>query len=138
MRYANLFDFWFDITHCACLILLIQLLLQQMILLYLYQVWFWEKGDNLKKFRSRHKRFFGGILIILFFSKPEIHYMRQGEISVCKVPVSINNCAGKQWLFPLSKIWIVLISANEWVSVLAQFLLKNNMTHVLVTSSLFR
>ena len=90
MRYANLFDFWFDITHCACFILLIQLLVQQMILLYLYQVWFWEKGDNLKKFRSRHKRFFVGILIILFFSKPEIHYMRQGEISVCKVPVPIK------------------------------------------------
>ena len=25
MRYASLFDFWYDITHYACLILLIQL-----------------------------------------------------------------------------------------------------------------
>ena len=25
MRYANLFEFWFDITHCECLILLNQL-----------------------------------------------------------------------------------------------------------------
>ena len=53
-----------------------------------YQVWFWEKVDNLQKFRSRRNKMFVGILIFLVFSESDIQYLC--EISVCKVLVTIK------------------------------------------------
>ena len=60
----------------------------------------------------------------------------QGKISVCKVLGPIQVAPVKN-VFPSTKIQIAYISANDWVSVSAQFLLKTNATHMLVMSSLF-
>ena len=57
---------------------------------YFYQVWCWEKVDNLHKFRSRCNKIFVGILIFLVFSKSGIQCLWQGEISACKVLVPIK------------------------------------------------
>ena len=46
--------------------------------------------DNLQKFRSRRNEIFVGILFFLVFSKSDIQYLWQGEISVCKVIVPIK------------------------------------------------
>ena len=59
-------------------------------IVYFYQVWCWEKVDNLQKFCSRHNNIFVGILIFLVLSKSGIQYLWQGEISAYKVLVSIK------------------------------------------------
>ena len=71
--------------------MLINCWLRKLILFYFYQVWCWEKVDNLQKFCSRSNKIFVGTLIFLvFFSKSGIQYFWQGKISVCKLPVPIE------------------------------------------------
>ena len=51
--------------------------------------------DNLEKFSSRRNKILAGILMFLVFSKSCIQYLWQGEISACKVLVSIKVVAVK-------------------------------------------
>ena len=67
MRYANLFDFRFDITHYACLSLLIQLWATKIDIVLFLSSLILRKVDNLHKFRSRRSKIFVGVLIILLF-----------------------------------------------------------------------
>ena len=64
--------------------------LQKLIFFYFYQVWCWEKMDNLQKFCSRHSKIVVGILIFIVISESGIQFLRQGEISVSKVLVPIK------------------------------------------------
>ena len=57
---------------------------------YFYQVWCWEKGDNLQKFCSWRNKIIAGVLIFLVFSKSGIQYLLQEKISACKVLVPIK------------------------------------------------
>ena len=104
----------------AWLILLIQL----WAVFYFFQVSCWEKAGNLQKFRSRCSKIFVGILIFLVFLRSGVQYLWQWKTSVCKMLVKIKVVPVKSDHFPLQKFEIAWISANEWVSVLAQFLLK--------------
>ena len=61
---------------------------ENLILFYFHHVWYQEKVNNLEKFCSRRDKIFVGILFFLVFSG--IQYLRQGEISICKVLVPIN------------------------------------------------
>ena len=51
--------------------------------------------DNLQKICSLRNKTFAGIIIFLVFSKPDIKYFRQGEISACKALVPIKVGLGK-------------------------------------------
>ena len=79
--------------------------------------------DNLRKFRSQCSKIFVGILIFLVFSKLGIQYLWQGEISDCSVLVPIKLVPRKNDYF-LHQKFELYRPANEWVSVLAEFLLK--------------
>ena len=46
-----------------------------------------RKSDNMQRFRSRRNKIFLGIFIFRAFSKSDIQYLWQGEVSVCKVLV---------------------------------------------------
>ena len=94
--YLNWFDaFSLRMLNCG---------LWKVTLLYFYQVWCWEKVDNLQKFRSRRNKVFVGILIFLVFSELGIQYLWQGEISVCKVLVPIKVVPVKNDYFLHPKI----------------------------------
>ena len=72
----------------ACLILLIQLWATKIdIALFLSSL---MSRKSSKNFVAGVAKFFMGILIFLVFSKSGIHYLWQGEISVCKVLVPIK------------------------------------------------
>ena len=95
---------WASTIHnfYACLILLIRLWATKINIVF-YQVWFWEKVDNLQKFPNRRNKTFVGILIFLVFSESDIQYLWQGEISFCKVQVPIKVVPVKNNYFLHSK-----------------------------------
>ena len=90
MTYANLFEFDFDITHYACLILLIQLRATKIDIVWFLQSLILRKSGQFAEIYSRRNKIFVGMLIILVFSKPGIQNMWEREISVCKVVVPIQ------------------------------------------------
>ena len=51
---------------------------------------FWQKVDNLQKFRARCNKNFMDILIFLVFSESGIQYLWQRDINVCKVLMPIK------------------------------------------------
>ena len=66
----------------------------------------------------------------------DIQYLWQGEITVCKVLMPIKCSAGKEWLFPSSKIWIA-IDISKWTGFyVGAFFTKENVAPILVMSSL--
>ena len=58
--------------------------------------------DNLRKFRRRRNKIYEGLLIFLVFSKSDIQYMWQGEISICKVlvPIQVEPVKNDYFLHP--------------------------------------
>ena len=80
--------------------------------------------DNLQKFCSRRNKVFAVFLIFLVFFKSGVQYLWQREISACKVLMPIKIVPVKNDHFLNPKFELTQISANEWVSVLAQFLPK--------------
>ena len=107
MRYANLFDFWFDKRQRYIIFTHAQFCqfnfgLRKLILFYFYQVWCLEKLVNLQKFCGRHSKVFVGILVFPLFSKPGIQYLWQGEIGVCKilVPIKVVPVKNDNFLHP--------------------------------------
>ena len=74
MKYANLFDFWFDKRQRYLIFTYAQFRwfdceLWKLILFYFYQVLCWGKLVNLQKFCGRYTKVFVGILIFLVFFK---------------------------------------------------------------------
>ena len=65
-----------------------------------------------------------------------IQYLWQGEIGVCKALMLIEYSAGKEWLFPSSKIWIA-IHISKWTGFcVGAYFTEENMAPILVMSSL--
>ena len=75
------------------------------------------------------------LIFLVSFKIGGIKYLWKGEISKVLVPIEVMP-VNNDYFFS-SKIRIAEIPVNEWVSVLAQFLLQNIWSHILVTSSLF-
>ena len=70
MQIYLIFDLLLRIAHAS--ISQFKFGLWKMILRCFYQLYFWEKVDNLQKFCSQHNKIFVDILIILVFSKSDI------------------------------------------------------------------
>ena len=79
---------------------------ENLILFNFYQVWYREKVDNLQKFRRRRNKIFVIIFFFLVFSKSDIQYLWQGEISVCKVlvPIKLVPVKNDYFLHPKFKL----------------------------------